>query len=191
MSGLHLLSAKTVRWGQRAHCSSSPHLGSIGFIQKATGQEDLIQSRDAPLQRGLLEQCCGKWTPSTTGAAPSSTHLRACTHKHMCQHTMCIQTQAGEHLCFIFHIHTAFWVNPGIVHSPMLSLALALSHPHALTNRSTLHMMLFLCFIHTAYSSLTALSHHTYTLYLSPDLDFQTIEHNHNHFTLTDRKSTK
>lgn len=33
---------------------------SIGFIQKATRQEDLIPSCGAPLQRGLLERCCGK-----------------------------------------------------------------------------------------------------------------------------------
>lgn len=33
---------------------------SIGFIQKATRQENLIPSCGAPLQRGLLERCCGK-----------------------------------------------------------------------------------------------------------------------------------
>lgn len=63
------------RWGQRAHRSSQAHLDSGAFIQKATGQEDLIQSHDAPLQRGLLERCCGKWTPgSATATAAQLEH---------------------------------------------------------------------------------------------------------------------
>lgn len=131
MSGLPLLSANTVRWNQGAHCSSLPHLGSIGFIQKATGQEDLIQSCDAPLQRGLLEQYCGKWTPGTStarAALPAHTHTQ-CRNTAAQIHTMhsSIHTKENYFLyCLsLFHSSLANWV---IVYSPIILFTHTCTH---------------------------------------------------------------
>lgn len=135
MSGLHLLPAKTVRWGQRAHCSSPPHLGSIGFIQEATGQEDLIQSCDAPLQRGLPEQCCGKWTPSTYTARAALPAHTSSTQTHVQTHGVLIHTQTKENY-FLFclsHLHSSL-ANLVIVYSPMISFTHTCTHKQTVTH---------------------------------------------------------
>lgn len=149
MSGLRLLSAKTVRRGQRAHCSSPPHLGSVGFIQKATGQEDLIQSCDAPLQRGLLEQCFGKWNPTTaTARAAPLTHTYS-THTQTLVQTHRVHTHMHKQKSMVFLLSHSSLANLAIVHSPMLSLTHTqtvthTAHKVALTFR-TEYIFLILC----------------------------------------------
>lgn len=95
MSGLHLLFSKDSEMRPES-CSSLPRFGRTGFIQRAPGQEDFIQSCGAPLPRRLPKQCSGKWTPRTSTA-------RAAFLEHMYWAQMC----ANLYIYGIFtNVHT-------------------------------------------------------------------------------------
>lgn len=94
------------------------------FIQKATGQEDLVQSCDAPLQRGLVGQRCGTWNPSTATAVPlsHSTH----THTYVYANTH----HEGSVVFLPSDIHTALFLT---FDQCLLPHGLSRSHTHAFT----------------------------------------------------------
>lgn len=152
MSRLLLVSPKTVRWGQSAHCSSLPDLGSVAFIQKATRQEDLIQSCDAPLQRGLLEQCCRKWTPqhSYSQGWPASTHLK---YTHTCKHIM-YTPHTHIRMVQAWYFYSVFYIQLSCQLGHHRLFIHALSHTQAPTStpNTTVHHTTWGC----SYASYTA-----------------------------------
>lgn len=138
----------------------------------------------------------GDYWSSAAGNGPPAQLQPGLPRQHTCGnthiHTHTVSEREGEKRgawYFIFHIHTALSLTWLLSIHPYTPPSLSLLHTH--TNSNTLHMVLSLCFIYTAYPSLAVLLNRTISLYLFPDLSFQTTAHNHNHLTLSDQKNTQ